>query len=472
MITMQLQDFSERVRSGELVMDFVSVEISQPSEAGIKLEGHGLLKIDATGALICDIICTKAENLVLDPFGASYPLDYEDTKQTLKFRAVDLSGRVWTGENFSLRLRMLRSKTPFKCSIFLSEIVHKHKQTIPLQQDNYLWFESLEHSRIPKNKTNTIDDSLAGQSMSWNQTDFDQGDFKASIIDNKDYTTVYANGIFNVDNLYSALKFYIGFTSGTMPNAYVMTTRTGDDVYHHIRSINKKINKTTIPHPIDELLMLGDSKWNNPYHYELLNNILYVQGKFPEFFDSTVSQWKRVWQGFNAQQSITALTLTVSIEGLLIDLFIPQLEKDGKDPIFEQQKDEIIALLGGTEIKPEHLETIVKSVQRWGNIHANAALTILAEKGLITKQEVQAWKDLRNSSTHPKFSEMTIEREIKERTRLTRCLNLYYKLNLNIYGYAGGHIVYDPNETISTMFPSINIFDLHGAKSALPNDEL
>lgn len=468
---MLLQDFSERVRSGELVMDFVSVEISQLTETGIKLEGHGLLKINAIGALTCDIICTKAENLVLEQFGASYPADYEDLNQILKFRAVDLSGRVWMGENFSLRLRMLRSKTPFKFSILLSEIVHKHKQTTPLQQDNYLWFESLEHSRVPKNKTNSIDDSLIGQSMSWNQTDFDLGNFKASIIDNKDYTTVYANGIFDVDNLYSALKFYVGFTSGTMPNAYVMTTRTGNDVHHHIRSINKKINKTTIPQPIDELLMLGDGEWNNPYHYELLNNILHVQDKFPEFFASTVSQWKRVWQGFNAQQSITALTLTVSIEGLLIDLFIPQLEKDGKDPEFEQQKKEIITLLGAAEIKPQHLETIVKSVQRWGNIHANSALTLLAEKGLITKKEVQAWKDLRNSSAHPKLSEMTIEREIKERTRLTLCLNLYYKLNLNIYGYAGGHIVYNPNETMSTMFPSVDIFDMYGAKSFLPNDE-
>ncbi|MFW9103194.1 hypothetical protein ACOI8A_24055 [Pseudomonas sp. P4795] len=468
---MLAKDLSEEVRSGELVIDFVSIEISQLAEAGIKIEGHGILKINAGGALVCDVICTKAENLVLEKFGTNYPLDYGDSKQTLRFKAVDLSGKVWVGENFSLRLRMLRVQTPFKFSIFLSEIVHKHKQDLPLQQHNYLWFESFEYSRIPKNKTNTIDDSLTGQSMTWNQTDFDLVDYKVSIIDNKYYTTIYANGVFDVEDLYSALKFYVGFTSGTMPTAYVMTTRTGSDVFHHIRSINKKINKTIMPHPIDELLMLGDGKWNNSCHFELLNNILYVQDKFPQFFDSTVSQWKRVWQGFNAQQSITALALTVSIEGLLIDLFIPKLERDEDSPEFEQQKERIIKLLAETEINPLHLETIVKSVQRWGNIHANAALTILAKKGLITKQEVQAWKDLRNSSTHPKFSEMTIEREIKERTRLTRCLNLYYKLNLNIYAYTGGYIVYDSNETMSTMFPQVSIFDLYGGKSDLPNNQ-
>lgn len=467
---MFLQDYSERVRNGDLVIDFISIEIWQQADNGIKLKGHGTLKIDAFGALLCDFICTNAERVISNPFGSSYPIDSNDGKQTLRFKAIDINGKAWETEDFYLHLRLFRAATPFKCSFFLSEVVHRHKQDIPVQQDNYLWFESLELSRLPRNKTNTIDNSLIGKSFSRNQTDIDLTDCKVSIVDNGYYTTVYANGTFDVDNLFAALKFYIGFTSGTMLAACVLTTRTGHDMTHHIRSINKKINKTTIPQPIDDLLMLADNKWNDPYHFQLLHNIIRIQKESPKLFNSTVSQWKRVWQGFNAQQSITALTLTVSIEGLLIDLFIPKLEEDGVDPIFEKQKDDIITLLKETKINPQHLKSIVASVQRWGNIHANAALKILAEKGLITKEEVQSWKDLRNSSAHPKYSEITVERELKERTRLMRCLTLFYRLNLNIYGYAGAHILYEPNETISTMFPIVDIFDVHRMEPDSPKN--
>lgn len=455
-----LRDYAESVRKNDLLIDFVSITIWQPCTNGLQLSGHGLIKIDFSGALLCDFICTDATGLKIEAFGESYQFDNEDDSKNLKLVAVDIHGNTWEAENFALHLRMMSAATPFKCDFLLSEIVHHSKQTIPVQQHNYLWFESLESSHIPKNKVNTIKDTLAGESFNRNQTKLNLGNFEVSIIDQGDYTTVYANGNFYVDSLFEALKFYIGFTSGSMPSAYVLTTRVGDDTKHHIRSINKKINKTKIPKPINDLLMLSLDEWNDSHHFKLLPNILTIQKKSPRFFNSTVSQWKRVWQGFNATQSITALTLTVSIEGLLIDLFIPELEAERADANFENQKKEIIKILGKTEINSIHLETIITHVMRWGNIHANAALKILAEKGLITKGEVKAWVDLRNSSAHPKLSEMTAKREAKERARLMRCLTLYYKLNLNIYGYTGAYTLYEPNGVMDVMMPIVEIFNM------------
>jgi hypothetical protein len=455
-----LRDYAESVRKNELLIDFVSITIWQPCANGLKLSGHGLIKINVSGALLCDFICTSATGIHLYAFGESYQFDNEDDSKNLKFIAVDIQGNTWEAENFALHLKMMRAAPPFKCDFLLSEIVHQSKQIIPVQQQNYLWFESLERSYIPKNKINTIKDTLTGESFNRNQTDLDMDDFQLSIVDQENYTTVYASGNFNVDSLFDALKFYIGFTSGTMPSAYVLTTRAGDDMKHHIRSINKKINKTKIPRPINDMLMLSQDEWNDPHHFQLLPNILAIQKKLPRFFNSTVSQWKRVWQGFNATQSITALTLTVSIEGLLIDLFIPELEAERADASFENQKNEIIKILSKTEINSIHLETIITHVMRWGNIHANAALKILAEKGLITKGEVKAWVDLRNSSAHPKFAEMTAKREAKERGRLMRCLTLYYKLNLNIYGYTGAYTLYEPSEVMDVMMPIVEIFNV------------
>lgn len=454
------QDYAESARKGDLLIDFVSIDIWQSFDDGIKLSGHGLLKIDVSGALLCDFICTAASEIKLQAFRQSYQPDNEDNSKNLKFLATDIKGNTWEAENFALHLRMLRVKTPFKCTFFLSEIIHRSKQTIPTQQENYLWFESLEASHIPKNKINTIEDTLIGKSSSRNQTDLELDKFKVSIIDHEHHTSVYANGEFDVDSLFEALKFYIGFTSGTMIAACTLMTRIGKDTNYHIRSINKKINRTQIPKPINDMLMLGNNEWNDHHHFRLFNNILHLQNSLPNFFNSTVSQWKRVWQGFNATQSITALALTVSIEGLLIDLFIPQLETNNKDAEFEKQKALIIETLRKSEISSAHLETIISSVKRWGNVHANAALKILAETGLITKAEVKAWIDLRNASAHPKYAEMTAKREARERDRLMHCLTLYYRLNLNIYGYTGAHINYEPSQIIDVMLPQISIFDI------------
>lgn len=454
------QDYAESVRKGDLLIDFVSIDVWQAFDEGVKLSGHGILKIDVSGALLCDFICTAASEIKLPTFRQSYQSGNEDDSKNLKFLATDIKGNTWEAENFDLHLQMLRVKTPFKCTFLLSEIIHRSKQTIPTQQQSYLWFESLETSHIPKNKVNTIEDTLIGKSSSRNQTDLELDKFNASIIDHGNYTTVYANGEFDVDSVFEALKFYIGFTSGTMIAACTLMTRIENNTKYHIRSINKKINRTKIPQPINAMLMLSNNERNDHHHFRLFNNILHLQNSHPNFFNSTVSQWKRVWQGFNATQSITALALTVSIEGLLIDLFIPQLEANNKDFEFEKQKNSIIETLSKSEISPAHLETIISSVKRWGNVHANAALKILAETGLITKAEVKAWIDLRNSSAHPKYSELTAKREAKERDRLMHCLTLYYRLNLNIYGYTGAHINYEPSQIIDITLPQVSIFDI------------
>lgn len=97
----------------------------------------------------------------------------------------------------------------------------------------------------------------------------------------------------------------------------------------------------------------------------------------------------------------------------------------------------LIAELAKIEASDTHKESLVKHVERWGNIHAGKALSMLVEKGLIQEEEKVAWGELRNSAAHPRFKENTEARQEKEHNRISICLNLFYRLILNVYSFQG-----------------------------------
>lgn len=66
--------------------------------------------------------------------------------------------------------------------------------------------------------------------------------------------------------------------------------------------------------------------------------MLSINNAKPLYFDSSYSQWMRVWHAFNSANNITILTLGVAIEGLLNDIFIPALKRIAADDEFEQAK--------------------------------------------------------------------------------------------------------------------------------------
>ncbi|NMX57127.1 hypothetical protein [Pseudomonas sp. WS 5146] len=423
-------------RSGEIIIQCIEARIYQKNDSGLRMDGHGVIRINSVGSLYMEFVCLKSENIPFHFGGSDFPKDLFDPKQELFFECVSLDGEKIEANGFSLSIKEFDTHRPFRFLVFFSEIYKHAHFNHPNQQNSYLYFEINEPSRVPKNKGNTTTSTLGTESWSLNQTVLKGEEFGLSIVDHKGYVEVYANGDFDVDSLFLALTFYIGFTSGTSPQAYAMTKRSGTVLTHYIRSIRNSVKHQTIPHPIPENVII-DGALDFRNNYELFFNIWYVLNNHHVYFESIYAQWKRVFAAFNTESALSNLTISTSVEGVLIDIFMPKLAEEARDEAYEKEKLDIIEKLKGLDIAPAKLNTIIKHVAGWGNLYAAKALGMLVEKNLISTAEKKAWEKLRHSAAHPKFTPSTTERQIKEHHRVASCINLFNKLVLNVYSYSG-----------------------------------
>ena len=138
------------------------------------------------------------------------------------------------------------------------------------------------------------------------------------------------------------------------------------------------------------------------------------------------------------------LTVSIAVDGILNDIFIPELTKRLMDMDFEIEKENIVEIIRHVEgVSDAHLKTITQFVERWGNIRSKKALQYMVEIGLIEKKQLNCWEKLRNSSAHPKLVVQDEQRKRKNIERTVICLGLFYRLSLNVYSYKGPQYSYE-----------------------------
>ena len=424
----------DAMREGNLELHCVEVSIKQKFEGGLSLSGYGILKVNKVGTLYLEFICREASKIPPQSFYSTFPEDPFDSTQKLYLQAVTLEGDTICAEEFSIRINAFNRHPPFRLPILLHEVYVLYPTDYQENTENYLYFELLEKAQVPANKLNSVSSTYGEESYSWDESEIDIGEAKVTVIDKKNKVVVKANGIFDEDELYTILLFYIGLTSGVMPQPYCLIKRTEGNTSLYLKSTNKALRNKQMPAPFPGAT--SGHGWPG-CHYNILKEMQRVKGTNQLRFNSSYSQWVRVWHAFNSEHSIAVLTLGIAIEGLLNDIFIPTLKLVAIDDGFVRVKKELVSELEKIKASDEHRETLIKSVERWGNVHAGKALSMLVEKGVIQESERVAWGELRNSAAHPKFKENTEARQEKEHRRISLCLNLFYRLILNVYAYEG-----------------------------------
>jgi hypothetical protein len=390
-------------------------------------------------------------------FGESYPDDPFDSSKKLNLEVEEIGGYAFIASGFSLNIRNNLHGLPLLIHVYLYEIEQISEIKDYRSAENYLYFEFCEKSLVPKNKSNSVISSLGDESHSRNQTLLEFDGASVSIIVHEGYCEVAASGSFEMEKMYDSLVFYIGLTSGCLPQCYGMVKRKGESQSTFIRGVQNSYRLISIPGPMPENVSIG-GKISYESHYDILKKIYSVNIENPLYFDSAYAQWKRVWHGYKSQDSIAMLSLSVSVEGLLNDIFAPRLKEDSLDPEFDGAKVKIIEKISELEIDIKHKESISGFVAKWGNIHAPKALSILVEKGLISDKEKKAWEKIRHSSAHPTFIEQSDARMQKDHDRMAKCLNLFYRLVLNIFEYSGAQYEYgEPRKPDVVVRPYLNV---------------
>lgn len=428
------ENLIDAMHEGKLDLHCVEVSIFQKFEGGLSLKGYGVLKVNQVGTIYLEFICREASQIPLQNFYSAFPEDPFDSAQKLYLEAMTLDGDSIFAEEFSLKISAFNRRPPFKLPIFLHEIYFLYPTEHHKNTENYLYFELLEKAQIPANKMNSTSSTYGEESSFWNEAEIAIGDAKVAVIDKKDRIMVVANGIFDEDDLYKTILFYLGLSSGAMPQPYCLIRRIKENTALYLKSTHKAFRNKNIPAPFPTAS--SGNGWPG-CHYEILRAMVNVKSCNPLYFDSSYSQWLRVWHAFNSVNNIAILTLGVAIEGLLNDIFIPALKIISLDKDFESVKRELIAALEVIEANEDHKKSLIKHVERWGNIHAGKALSLLVEKGLVQEAERVAWAELRHSAAHPKFKENTEARQEKEHKRISICLTLFYRLILNVFSYDG-----------------------------------
>lgn len=439
---------NENIRNNDLVLHCVNVKIFQKLIGGMELSGHGTIKINEVGTLYLEFICTEKHNAPKSLFGERFPQDVLDKSQSLHLEALTVDGELFEASNFFMEVSYRLHNLPAVQYIFLPSISCKKtaKEGYYDKESDYLYFEFVEKLDIPFNKSNTSESSLGSASVSWNQADIKMEGYLVTIIHHKDHTSVVAKGIFDIDVVRESLKFYIGFSSGSMPQLGYMDERKGTECIKRLSSINNTRKQQTAASPLVTV--------PHEYHYNLFKCITKLYAEKHSRFESIVAQWERVWFASQSKDEILSLTLSVAIEGVLNDIYIPYI-KSSQDTVEDKVEHSFIKNeLRNTALTDQQKSRILGSVANWKNITSANAFDHLIEKGLFENKDKSDWTKLRNRCAHPKLIAKNIEDEKAEIELITSCLNILFGLILNTLEYTG-----DVAYLIPRQWPKLYLFE-------------
>ncbi len=428
---------------------------------GFQLNGYGIIKINKNGGLFLEFICLKSNKPL--GFGKTIPEDSLDPLQSITMEALSIGGVEIKSKGLRLTTGLLDSMTPDPTlyRIILPRIEIENETDLPKEETEYLILEFNENCLVPANKYNTIESTHGTYSSSWDQTLLNYLDGEISIIRYKSFTKVVVSGSnYDMEKMRDALLFYIGITSGKFIQPYFEYNSNSNKEKTIINSIDKKKVHKNIPPPVSDVAYDNKNNRLSQEHFDVLYQIYEATHNSPDIFNSTYSQWKRIWHSFLSPEfSVPMLTVSVAIEGILNDIFIPAIQDKLKDEDFEKEKLIISDIIRSTEsLKKDHIETLENFIKRWGKVTPKKALTHLKNEKVIESRHIQTWSDLRNSSAHPKLIKEDESRRRKNIKRTIVCLGLFYRLTLNIYAYKGAQYAFEePKDNKLVIYDYVKI---------------
>lgn len=432
------RDSLDLILNSKFELHCLSVKIWQDLPDGIELSGHGVIKQNKYGTLYLEFICTKTKYTMKGDLVTKFPLDRLDPSQKLLGEFISLNGTIFTAESFSIEVNAFNRESP--------HILHTHlpfitfvEERLSDSRENYLYYEFAESLHIPANISNSrTSSSTKSESHCWNETLIELNNFKIRINDEENHRMVRVDGNFEPDDLYDCINFYIGFSGGVLPQPYVVIKHIDDKIISTIKSINNQNTHKRSSNPIPAKIVLsGEKKAESKHSYEFFRKIYEIHQVKRNYFNSIYGQWIQVWHGFQTKNSIAELVLSVAIEGMLNDIYIPVFKRNRIDPLLVSDIDKIKSIIKYMDISGNHKQRLIGSVSYWKNITVSKALDILTDEGVIGENDKKIWSELRNEAAHPQVKNIDILQQQIKRDKMLQCLNLFHKLVLNVVEYTG-----------------------------------
>lgn len=431
----------EKIRDYSFEVHCSKVKIFQ--KQGIVLEGYGIIKMNDYGVFFIEFICLEKKNILHIDWSISFPEDSLDDSQKLYLEAISLTGTIFEAEGFTVVLQTIFLHKSSVHHILLEKIRTIESIKTP---HNHFYIEFNQNVNIPRNRNNSVVSTLGSESFAWNESiiNLDEDSLKVRIVDDhgsKKFISI--EGSINPEIILDCLTFYLGFCSGILLQPYYSTYMISNQKIITLYSTNKLyLQKSYVPAIASNLS--NKEFRDGEFHFNILRNSIRLHAKNPKHFLSIFAQWRRVWLSFNSEQDLTNLALTTAIEGLLNDIFIPIFKKTKKDAVLEEDINRIKEIIQTLEINEAYKGRLQDSISHLKNITANKALSLLVDTQVLSKEEIRAWKALRNEVAHPKIRSANLSNKYDEKENFISCLNLFNSLILQTLLYNGPRNYFDP----------------------------
>ena len=443
-----LSDMLSSVRKSSIEWHCHEIVVSQEDlNGGFLASGYGVIRSDEEGGLYLDFICLKASSRI-EP-RSFMPEDSLDKAQKLTMRAKKIDGIEILSKGLVLEGDVYNylQQGPKVFSIKLSSVEISQRCKKRDDSKSLVHLEFKDKPNIPPNVVNSTKSSLGTESSSWNETKLTYLSSEVRVIVHGGYTEVIIAGpCEEVHTVRKAVVFYINFSSGLYVQPYFEKVEELELAKTEFNSIDASKTNVSISAPLSG--SVSDAKTNKSYdqnHFDLFCKICSLIAEKPKYFGSISSQWHRIWHSFTSYEiSVPMLTISVAVEGVLSDIFIPMISEDLRDESFEQEKKRVcLQVEKVAELSKDNVSDIKRYIEKWGNVHPKRALIYLKDKGVIEQYHIQNWVSLRNSAAHPKLTKQDEARERKNLDRMYICLGLFYRLALNVFAYSGPKFAFE-----------------------------
>lgn len=222
----------------------------------------------------------------------------------------------------------------------------------------------------------------------------------------------------------------IEFLLGKVCNQVLFTLYAGCNELYQIFSYNKNFPNKSLPVPI---------KYQSIVNFKDFEKALICLMGCKKSFDVIYGYWHKSHRAFQGDIENGALSLTVSIEGLINYFY----KKYGL-PDSDQKKffDECLDIVNALPSDRKLIEKLISSINYANKFSVNKAIFELIELGVLSKKQAKDWKDLRNKSAHADPLNPDRKSLQKQINRYYSSLSVFYKLILSEVGYTGFAIDY------------------------------
>lgn len=461
-ISLDDDDFKNAFLSGKLVIDCVEIKLTQHDTDNPRIySAPGFMEISPQDGVKIRIICKREANDRYDPFaikfsglkaGVLLPKKY-----FYKLEATDVDGNLWMNEEVDID----EHHYPESISI---DVACKEIQTVSFTEfkktyANFIFKEDLEFPINEKESRKirkyiwsfggdewTLSTGIiSGIKIYYDPRKYDAGEKYV------DFFAQYEDGVKPIihfeDRLLESIRFCIAkFVHPIMSSVCVDGERK---IILRKDSTKHGFIKKPVPTQYRE----------SEHFYKLFEcyfnyacNPKWGRGKSPVSIQMTT-----LFSLENAYFETQNLLLSIAIEGILKTDFFKDIVKPNTYTLESVKKiKNHLMVLEKSEIR----ERAISSIGGLGAISTSDKLYCLRDVGVLSEDEIKAWKDIRHSSAHGSF-DMSKKDFQEYHDKRDKIITVIYKLVFMCIGYSGKYNNY------ATRGWSIADFDIDKYKAAL-----